>query len=366
MRVRTTMEAQAKIEGRFLGGRPPYGYRLVDAGPHPDPSKAADGKRLRRLEPDPATAPVVERIFWEFLHGQGLYLIAEGLTRDDIPCPSAYDRARNRHRSGIAWSKSAVRAILLNPRYTGRQVWNRQREQEELLDVYDVTQGHITKLKWNPAGQWVWSEKVVHEPLVDTEIFERVQALLSVRERPATERKPRRTPRPYMLRGLLHCGVCTRRMEGSWNNGRPHHRCRFPAEYALANKIEHPRTVYVREDQILDELDPWLCQIFTPANLQRTVETLLDTRNGEADRLAVETARRTIDDCDRRMVRYRTTLDAGGDSQEVGRSVPVDCRLGKGARGRQAGGIEGQRLASSSCSRSSRSPWGAWPPPGWR
>ncbi len=25
MRVRTTMEAQAKIEGRFLGGRPPYG-----------------------------------------------------------------------------------------------------------------------------------------------------------------------------------------------------------------------------------------------------------------------------------------------------------------------------------------------------
>jgi hypothetical protein len=34
---------------------------------------------------------------------------------DDIPCPAAQDRARNRHRDGPAWSKSAIRAILANP-----------------------------------------------------------------------------------------------------------------------------------------------------------------------------------------------------------------------------------------------------------
>jgi site-specific DNA recombinase len=34
-RVRAAMAAQAATEGRFLGGRPPYGYRLMDAGPHP-------------------------------------------------------------------------------------------------------------------------------------------------------------------------------------------------------------------------------------------------------------------------------------------------------------------------------------------
>jgi DNA invertase Pin-like site-specific DNA recombinase len=28
IRVRTAIAAQAQIEGRFLGGRPPYGYRL--------------------------------------------------------------------------------------------------------------------------------------------------------------------------------------------------------------------------------------------------------------------------------------------------------------------------------------------------
>jgi hypothetical protein len=48
------------------------------------------------------------------------------------------DRARNKHRLGIAWNKFAVRAILTNPRYTGCQVWNKQRKDEMLLDVKDV------------------------------------------------------------------------------------------------------------------------------------------------------------------------------------------------------------------------------------
>jgi DNA invertase Pin-like site-specific DNA recombinase len=32
IRVRSAMAAQAEIEGRFLGGRPPYGYMIVDIG----------------------------------------------------------------------------------------------------------------------------------------------------------------------------------------------------------------------------------------------------------------------------------------------------------------------------------------------
>ena len=36
VRVRTAMAAQTLEQGRYLGGRPPYGYRLADAGPHPN------------------------------------------------------------------------------------------------------------------------------------------------------------------------------------------------------------------------------------------------------------------------------------------------------------------------------------------
>ncbi|HWG28311.1 hypothetical protein [Actinospica sp.] len=103
IRVRSAMSSQAKVEGRFLGGRPPYGYLLADAGPHPNPAKAADGKRLHRLEPDPVAAPVVQRICAEYLSGTGFRAIAEHLTRDAILFPSAHDRARqNRPRRGPA------------------------------------------------------------------------------------------------------------------------------------------------------------------------------------------------------------------------------------------------------------------------
>ena len=152
IRFRSAMASQAAIEGRFLGGRPPYGYRLADAGPHPHPAKAADGRRLHKLEPDPETAWAVRRIFAEYLAGRGLFAIAEALTRDQVPSPSQYDPARNTHRTGQGWAKSAVRAILRNPRYTGRQVWNKQRKDEILLDVEDVARGYETRMRWNPAG----------------------------------------------------------------------------------------------------------------------------------------------------------------------------------------------------------------------
>ena len=88
-RVRSAMSAQAAVEGRFLGGRPPYGYILGDAGPHPNPGKAATGQRLHFLVPDPSVAPNVQRIFDDFIAGKGLYAIAEGLTSEGILSPSA-------------------------------------------------------------------------------------------------------------------------------------------------------------------------------------------------------------------------------------------------------------------------------------
>ncbi|MER6128151.1 recombinase family protein [Streptomyces sp. NPDC001795] len=53
--------------------------------------------------------------------------IAAQLTREGIPCPSAHDATRNPHRKKTAWQQGAVRAILLNLRYTGHEVWNKQR-----------------------------------------------------------------------------------------------------------------------------------------------------------------------------------------------------------------------------------------------
>src|SRR5215472_3403085 len=118
--------SHSRDQGRYLGGRPPYGYRLADAGPHPNKAHAAWGRRARRLEPDPETAPVVRWMFAQRRAGHSLARITRALNDAGIPCPSAADPGRNPHRSGQAWTLFTVRAILANPRYTCRQVWNRQ------------------------------------------------------------------------------------------------------------------------------------------------------------------------------------------------------------------------------------------------
>ncbi|WP_051764857.1 recombinase family protein [Saccharothrix syringae] len=54
-RALAAMKAQAEL-GRYLGGRPPYGYMLVDGGPHPRRADARWGRRARKLAPDPRSA----------------------------------------------------------------------------------------------------------------------------------------------------------------------------------------------------------------------------------------------------------------------------------------------------------------------
>ena len=321
-RVRAAMQAQAHVQGRFLGGRPPYGYQLADAGPHPNPGKAHLGARLHRLEPDPVTAPVVARIFALLLDGHGYYAIAELLTSQRVPSPSGYDPARNPHRDGRAWNKYAVRAILTNPRYTGYQVWNRQRRDEVLLDVRDVAAGYTSRMRWNDPGQWVWSQQPAHAPLIGRETFDAAQRLIASRTRPQPVRKPRATLRPYLLRGRLRCGLCERCMQGNWVRQEAYYRCRYPAQYAIVTSMRHPKSVYLREADLLPNLDGWIATLFDPANLDATCAQLATATNGgDANRPEIARAHHVIRDCDLALRRYRAVLEQGANPETVGKWI---------------------------------------------
>ena len=171
IRVRTAMAAQTREQGRYLGGRPPYGYRLADAGPHPNKAHAAWGRRAHRLEPDPATAPVVAWMFAQRLAGHSVARITRALNDAGIPCPSAADPGRNPHRTGAAWTLRTVAAILANPRYTGRQVWNRQRTDFDLVDPANTGLGHRQVQRWNLPEGWVISAHPAHPALVSEADF---------------------------------------------------------------------------------------------------------------------------------------------------------------------------------------------------
>ncbi|MEU6324214.1 recombinase family protein [Streptomyces sp. NPDC047009] len=110
---------------------------------------ARRGVRIQRLDPDPCTGPIVTWIFSQGLADRSTARLARVLNDAAIPSPSAIDPARNPHRTGTQWTATAttVRAILANPRYSGRQVWNRQRTDHVLLDP--DTLGTRDIMRWN-------------------------------------------------------------------------------------------------------------------------------------------------------------------------------------------------------------------------
>jgi DNA invertase Pin-like site-specific DNA recombinase len=254
IRVRTAMAVQTREQGRYLGGRPPYGYRLGDAGPHPNKAHAAWGRRAHWLEPDPETAHVVSWMFAQRLAGHSAARIARALNEAGIPCPSAADPGRNPHRSGARWTLRTVSTILSNPRYTGRQVWNRQRTDRDLFDPADVALGHKSVQRWNLPDGWVISARPAHEALVSEADFIAAQDISLARGPAPTGDPVLPERRQYLLAGLLVCGTCGRRMESAWSHGRAAYRCRHGHTSAAPPAPGQPGNAYVREDRALAQL----------------------------------------------------------------------------------------------------------------
>ena len=95
---------ESASRGFWVASRVPYGYRKL---------MVQDGAKKRpTLEPDPTTAPVVERIFGMAEAGRGILDITRTLNDEGIANPT-----------GRLWSKNGVHIILRNEVYTGTLVW---------------------------------------------------------------------------------------------------------------------------------------------------------------------------------------------------------------------------------------------------
>ncbi len=183
---RTMRGRREKIDrGLVLGSGPaPYGYRYIREG---------ERNRVVGLEPDPATAPIVQRIFKESL-GRSAIAIADRLTRDGVPRPSPF-RGKT-----YGWTQSGVQRILTNPTYCGSV-------------VYGAGFGR-TRAKHFLQGATPFNSVVV-PALIPGDLWQDVQRMTTRRHLARGARKS--GPDPFLLRGMLSCGHCGGGLSAKWN-----------------------------------------------------------------------------------------------------------------------------------------------------
>jgi DNA invertase Pin-like site-specific DNA recombinase len=289
----------ATRQGWHVGGIACYGYRLVPHE-HPNPNKARRGLARHTLGLDPVRAPVVRRIYDEYLHGtRGITQVRDLLNSDPerFPPPVSPDPAR---ALGV-WSRTSVWEILRNPKYTGYQVWNRRARK----------QGG----KPNPPDQWVWSEEPCHPPIVSKDEYQQVQAKAAsnARSRRGDGRgRPVRKKTEYLFRGRLVCGGCGLRMWGS----RPTHtyyRCIVAHQRGANIPPGHPATVNLSERVLTEATTSFLAQaVYGPDRLAYWTRVL--DAAGHPDptaptRQRITEIQRTIADLERRLRNQVLALD---------------------------------------------------------
>ena len=141
----------------------------------------------RKLNPE--QAPIVVRIFEEFVRGKGVSRITDELNADGIPT-----------FTGKRWYPITVHRVLRNETYTGRTVFGktgtrmvrRPGRKRRIREVFERPESEHIEIEGTSP------------PIVSNKLFERAQARLDDPERHA-QHKPSRT---YPLRGRLrcHCG----------------------------------------------------------------------------------------------------------------------------------------------------------------
>lgn len=194
---------QAMRDGKFVGARPPYGYKK-------------DPDNCHRLLVNEDTAPVVWQIFQWTVEGVALNVIVKRLNEAGIMTPGYYHASRglfsydNKLAGSGKWQTWTVGKILADEVYMGDMVQGKH-----------TNVGHkqvVTK-----PEDWI-VVRDTHEPLVSREMFANAQAM---REQ-AAAKYTRTAKTPYsenILRGRVFCAHCGRPLHRQRNHGRYFYRC---------------------------------------------------------------------------------------------------------------------------------------------
>jgi site-specific DNA recombinase len=173
-----------RVKQGLLPGKPAYGHR-----------KVAGTSFEREIDPD--TAPIVKRVFLEYVSGEPLRDIATRLNAEGIPSPSG----GLWNHQGFGAGGGSGKGILGNRIYIGEAVWNQNRA------VINPDTEKRNKAKGKPEDLLV--VQVPHLQIIDRDLWDRAQALRQQRNRVGTGYTVyKKTHARHFLAGRLSCAVC--------------------------------------------------------------------------------------------------------------------------------------------------------------
>jgi site-specific DNA recombinase len=289
-------------------GTPPYGYK-ADRIPHPVPAKRAEGLTKTRLIKDTVRALVVEEIFHLRVVERLSYAdIRDRLNADLERHPPPVSPDPNRVKD--YWSRSSIRDLIMNPKYTGYMVWNRK----------------ATKKggKLNPPDQWVWSAHPTHEAIISKQQWNSAQKMTrrGSRSAPGQSRHPHAAT-TYLLRSFVFCDLCGNRMQGKTKKSDKYFMC-YPSTNHGPRAAErfpnHPKSVHVREDVLIRSVLNFFAErLFGPDRKERLVTEIRqadESGSREKDQRARK-LRRIVDEMDQKIVRQIRNLEREDDEEGI-------------------------------------------------
>jgi DNA invertase Pin-like site-specific DNA recombinase len=190
-------------EGKWNGGRIPYGYVL-----------GADGHLALG---DPAEAEAVRWMFDAYERGLSTSRIAEDLNRRGVPPPRT-----GRPKTPPGWRKYTVWGILTNIVYTGALPYGRRRcgkyfgvSGDRVVRRRPVRTRNGTIRRVTNPPEDVLPVANAHPALVTTDLFDRTQQRLRASRKAYREGETQdRRSHAWPLSGLLFCAHCGGRMWG--------------------------------------------------------------------------------------------------------------------------------------------------------
>jgi hypothetical protein len=134
------------------------------------------------------------------------------------------------------------------------------------------------------------------------------------------ERDRRASKRVYLLRSMVGCGTCGRKMEGaSRRRATTYYRCNartlVPGS-AVADA--HPAQIYLREDLVTPAVNRWIGRLFDPAHRDATLDALHQADDtAEHHRTQMRNLQDRVAAAQATMSRLRRALEAGWDPTEL-------------------------------------------------